>query len=236
MLQAIFRQPRAVLRQAALRRDLLFTAWCLGPLVLIVVAKSVVYDGWRHVYFIYPAFVLLAVRGLRAGVRAWQAAAPASAGRRVGWVAGAALVLSVAHTAIRQVADHPYQYVYFSCLPGPVAAQLFERDYWGVSSGDGLKWIMAHDHHPIITVSDTFPASFPVRNSALLLPPADHARLRFVSHARAQYYIGLYRWHPFPYEATYGTVVHEIRVAGLPILAVLRRPDAAAPVRKSINQ
>ena len=58
-----------------------------------------------------------------------------------------------------------------------------------------------------------------------MLPLADQARLRFVSHAQARYYIGLYRWHPTPYDTTvYGSVVHEIRVAGLPILTVFRRP------------
>ena len=84
---------------------------------------------------------------------------------------------------------------------------------------------MAHDRSAIITVSDTFPMAMPVRNNALLLPLADQARLRFVSQAQAQYYIGLYRWHPTPYDTTvYGSVVHEIRVAGLPILTVFRRP------------
>jgi len=131
--------------------------------------------------------------------------------------------LGVAHTVVLQITTHPYQYAYFSFLPGPTAGRLFERDYWGVSSRDGLAWLLAHDHRPIVTVSDTFPYAFPVRNNALLLPLADQARLRFVSHARARYYLGMYRWHPTPYEAFYGTPVHEIRVNGLPVLTVLRR-------------
>ena len=225
VLRAFFRRPWEELRRVATRRDLLFGAWCVGPLVLIILIRSVVYDGWRHVYFIYPAFVLLAVRGLWAGVQTWRAAPPASATRRLGWVAGAALALGVAHTAVRQVADHPYQYTYFSFLPGSTVARLFERDYWGVSSLDGLAWIMAHDHSASITVSDTVLLVGPVRNNAQLLPLADQARLRFVSHAQARYYIGLYRWHPTPYDTTvYGSVVHEIRVGGLPILTVFRRP------------
>ena len=116
-------------------------------------------------------------------MQVWQAAPPASVARRLGWVAAVALVLGVAHTAIRQVADHPYQYAYFSCVPGPAAARLFERDYWDVSSRDGLAWILAHDHRAIITVSDTFPQVFPIRNNVLPLPAADQARLRFVSDA-----------------------------------------------------
>ncbi|MFC7667507.1 hypothetical protein ACFQT0_08995 [Hymenobacter humi] len=205
------------------RRDLLFGAWWVGPLVLIVVIQSVVYDGWRHVYFIYPAFVLLAVRGLRAGVRGWQAAPRGSAGRRWGLVAGVLLAVGVAHTAARQVADHPHQHSYFGFLPGPVAGQLFERDYWGISALQGLTWVLAHDQRATVAISDTLYSKDFLGNNAQLLPPADRARLRLVPHHQAEYFIGMYRWHPAPYEASYGTAIHEIRVAGLPILTVFRR-------------
>ena len=222
-LRGLLMRPVAWLSQAANRRDLLFGVWLLGPLVLVVAIQSVLYDGWRHVYFIYPAFVLLAVRGLRAGVQAWQAAAPASAARRLGLVAGLLLALGVVHTVFRQVNDHPYQYVYFSFLPGSVAARLFERDYWGVSGRDGLAWVLAHDRRATIAISDTFPHKDLLGNNARLLSAADQGRLRFVPHKQADYFIGLYRWHPAPYEASFGTPVHEIRVAGLPILTVFRR-------------
>ncbi|ALW85141.1 hypothetical protein AUC43_08575 [Hymenobacter sedentarius] len=223
VLRAFFRRPLEFLSRVAGRRDLLFGVWCVGPLVLIALINSVVYDGWRHVYFIYPAFVLLAVRGLRAGVLAWQATAPASAGRRLGMAAGALLAVGVAHTAYRQAADHPYQYTYFSFLPGPAAGRLFERDYWGISARQGLSWVLAHDSSPTVAISDTLYYKDFVGNNALLLVPADRARLRLVPHHRAKYFFGMYRWHPTPYDASYGTPIHEIRVAGLPILTVFRR-------------
>jgi 4-amino-4-deoxy-L-arabinose transferase-like glycosyltransferase len=39
-------------------------ALCLFPIVSVVVLKSVIYDGWRHVYFIYPLLILIATLGL----------------------------------------------------------------------------------------------------------------------------------------------------------------------------
>ncbi|MBF9238645.1 hypothetical protein I2I05_14670 [Hymenobacter sp. BT683] len=223
VLREFFRQPLAMLGRVAGRRDLLFGAWCVGPLVLIVVIQSVVYDGWRHVYFIYPAFVLLAVRGLQAGVAAYQAAGPGSAGRRLGLVAGVLLAAGVAHTAVRQVADHPHQYAYFSFLQGPLAGQLFERDYWGISTVQGLSWVLAHDQRAAVTFSDTLYCKDFIGNNTLLLPAADRARVRLVPHHRAQYFFGMYRWHPAPYEETYGTPIHNIKVNGLPVLTVFRR-------------
>ena len=224
VFRTFFQRPLAFLGRVAGRRDLLFGVWCVGPLVLIILIHSVVYDGWRHVYFIYPAFVLLAVRGLRAGVHAWQATMPASGGRRLGIAAGVLLALGVAHTVFRQIADHPYQYSYFSFLPAPSAAQLFERDYWGISTRQGLSWLLAHDHSATVAISDTLYYKDFVSNNTMLLPAADRARIHLVPHAQAKYFFGMYRWHPAPYEAFYGTAVHEIRVAGLPILTVFRRP------------
>ena len=223
VMRGFFQRPVAFLRSVAGRRDLLWGAWCVGPLVLIVLINSVVYDGWRHVYFVYPAFVLLAVRGLWAGVQAWQAAPRASAGRRLGLLAGVLLALGVGHTVVRQVTGHPHQYAYFSFLPGPVAARLFERDYWGISARQGLSWLLAHDRRATVAVSDTLYYKYFLHNNGLLLPPADRARLRLVPHSQAHYFIGMYRWHPVPYDDSYGTAIHEIRVAGLPILTVFRR-------------
>lgn len=223
VLNGLLARPTAWLRRTTNRRDLLFGAWLLGPLVVIVAIQSVVYDGWRHVYFIYPALVLLAVRGLRAGLQAGRAAAPASGRRPVGWLAGGLLALGGAHTVFRLVHDHPYQYGYFSFLPGRVAERLFERDYWGVSGRDGLAWVLAHDQSATVAISDTLPQKITMRNNALLLPAAQRARLRFVPHAQARYFLGIYRWHPAPYEPQFGTPVHTIRVDDLTILTVFRR-------------
>ncbi|OGX82022.1 hypothetical protein BEN47_05225 [Hymenobacter lapidarius] len=223
VLRGFYQHRVAFLRRATGRRDLLWGAWCLGPLLLIILINSVVYDGWRHVYFIYPAFVLLAVRGLRAGVRTWRAAPQASTNRRLGVVAGTLLAVGLGHTILRMVTDHPHQNTYFSFLPGPVAARLFERDYWGISARQGLGWLLAHDRRATVAVSDTLYYKYFLHNNSLLLPAADRARLRLVPHHQAEYFIGMYRWHPAPYDATYGTAIHEIQVAGLPILTVFHR-------------
>jgi hypothetical protein len=223
VVRKLMQRPLALLRRTSARHDLLFVAWALGPLVLIIAINSVVYDGWRHVYFIYPAFLLLAVRGLRAAVQAWRAAPVGSARRRVGLAAGALLAWCVAHTAYRQAHDHPHQYVYFSFLPGPVAAQLFERDYWGISARQGLNWVLSHDAGATVALSDTLTQRDVLHNNALLLPTAASARLRFVPHAQARYFLGIYRWHPWPYEARFGTPVHDIMVDGMPILTIFRR-------------
>jgi len=46
-----------------------------------------------------------------------------------------------------------------------------------------------------------------------------------VHHSQARYFFGFYRWHPAPYDASYGVPIHEIRAGGLPILTVFRRRE-----------
>ena len=82
---------------------------------------------------------------------------------------------------------------------------------------------MTHDHGTTVTISDTLPQKITLHNNSLLLPAAERARLRFVPHAQARYFLGIYRWHPGPYEPQFGTPVHNIRVDGMTILTVFRR-------------
>lgn len=83
--------------------------------------------------------------------------------------------------------------------------------------------MLAHDAGVAVAISDTLTQRDVLHNNALLLPTAASARLRFVPHAQARYFLGIYRWHPWPYEARFGTPVHHITVDGMPILTIFRR-------------
>lgn len=217
--------PGRWLRRTAARRDLLALAWLGGPLLGFVVLRWAIYDGWRHLYFVYPAFVLLAAQGLGALGRAWWRGR--TTGRpRTAWAAGALLAgvaVGAAHTAWCLVAEHPFQYAYFSFLPGPAIEQNFERDYWGLSTRQGLQWLLAHDPRPHLTVGTDERTELPLLINLKMLAPADRARLRLVPAAEAAYFFTTYRWHPAPYPASAGQPVHTIRVGGAAILTVLRR-------------
>jgi hypothetical protein len=227
LLRDAVRQGGQWLQTAANRQDLLFAAWFGGPVLAVIWFQSVIYDGWRHLYFIYPAFLLLALRGFTA---VWPGGWRLKPGDK--WLImrllriglGMLLVVGVAHTVFRMVRDHPYQNVYFSFLPGPVAERLFERDYWGLSGWEGMRWILAHDPSPQVTVGTDPRATVMLHNSRLLLPPAERARVVMSSAAQARYFLTVYRWHPHPYPASYGREVYQIRVNGNKILSVFERP------------
>ena len=218
--------PRRWLWRTATRRNLLLVAWFGGPLLAVMLLQSTLYDGWRHLYFVWPAMALVAVQGLRAMWRAWRAEASAAAPWRR-WAAGGFVVVLAAgavQVGWRMVAEHPFQYAYFSFLPGKTIEQNFERDYWGLSTKQGLEWVLAHDARPLVPVGMDERTAVTLLINWKMLPVADRARLRIVPAAEAEYYFTIYRWHPGPYPPSVGRPVLSIRVGGAAILTVLRRP------------
>ena len=185
----LLRQPWAALRTTAGQLDLLVAGWLVVPLGLVIFFHSTIYDGWRHLYFIYPALLLLAVRGGRAvaqfGQRGtgWRALALS-----LGALAGAEAVL----TAGRMVAMHPNQQVYFSYLPRRQAEVLFERDYWGLSMRQGLEYLVAHQPKGRLHVYVDHTVLFD--NNKVWLSPADQARLVLGEDSvRGRYFLADYR-------------------------------------------
>ncbi|UOG74745.1 hypothetical protein MTX78_21840 [Hymenobacter tibetensis] len=212
------------LRTPESRTDLLLALWLVAPLLVVMLTHTVVYEGWRHLYYIYPALLLWAVRGVRALVglakqRGW---------RRVvsGTVLGLA-ALETVHTAGRMLQMYPHANVYFSFLPGATAEQLFERDYWCLSYRQGLEWILANDTSKTVTVNAFW--HYPIYNNSLILKPEERARLRFTPNYTARYYLAGYRWHPKPYLDSLGAEVYVIRAGGMKVLSVFKRLPSTPP-------
>ncbi len=57
-------QPRAIFHNTPLRFPFLLLAAFILPVAAVILLGSSLYDGWRHLFFIYAPFCLLAVWGL----------------------------------------------------------------------------------------------------------------------------------------------------------------------------
>ncbi|UOQ71994.1 hypothetical protein [Hymenobacter cellulosilyticus] len=215
---ALLRSGLGTLRTFAGRLDLLFSGWFVLPILMIIVLHSVIYDGWRHMYFVYPGLLLLAVRGV---AWLWEVSRSHALLRRVALglalLAGAEAVL----TTGRMVASHPHQQVYYSFLSAEQAGDLFERDYWGLSFRKGLEWILAHDSASTIPVDCAFPIL--LENNMAILKPEDRSRLQIKPGDRNAYYFASYRTHPQAYPDSMGSELHSIYTNGIKILSVYHR-------------
>jgi hypothetical protein len=118
----------------ALRRAPLWVAGLL-PLVLVIIKNSTLYDGIRHLLFIYPVLVVLAASG-------WVAllTVPRTAWLRYG---GAALLAAgLINVLAFHVRSHPNQTAYFNELVGGPRGAFgkYDQDYWGNCLLEAVAW------------------------------------------------------------------------------------------------
>jgi hypothetical protein len=122
------RRPKALTESRL--RELLFLAWLFLPILSIFVTGAGIYNEWRHVFFIYPAFLLLAVSGLKRIVEWGQARRPL-----VSLAACALVCVQLLATGAWMLRNHSFSFAYFS-LPSTVVDATLQPDrvdYWGLS-------------------------------------------------------------------------------------------------------
>ncbi|MCC3156809.1 glycosyltransferase family 39 protein [Hymenobacter sp. 15J16-1T3B] len=214
----LVRSRLALLRRPEYRLDVLFLGWLLTPVLMVIVLHSVVYDGWRHLYFIYPALLLLALRG---ALLLWRARQESARLHRLAVGLAALAALEAVGTLGRMVLMHPFEQTFFAFLPARVVEQQFERDYWGLSYRAGLQWILAHDAAPRIDIRGA--QHQPLMNNVAVLPAAQRQRLQLNPAAPRAYYLTTYRTHPEPYPDSLGAEVYQLRANGVKILSVFQR-------------
>jgi hypothetical protein len=159
------------------------------PVLSIIVMKSVLYDSWRHMYFIYAPFVLLSAGALHE---------LSAKSRGVGFGAVAVLILPVCWFHFNA---HPFQYVHFNCLTDRHGKEdlrdAYEMDYWGVGYKQGLEYVLAHDTASKIPVSMQ---NLPGEMNYKFLPAEQRKRIKLSPVKEARYFLTNYRWHPQPYD------------------------------------
>ena len=201
------------------QRDLVVLCWFFLPVFGSVVLRPIMYDGWRHLFFVYPALVYLAAVGME--TIATYATAHVGEARKqvVVTVLTVALLLCLAPVVAFMARNHPFEHVYFNRLAGrdmKEIKQRFELDYWGLSYRKALEYIVRSDSAPRIRI---FTTTYPGRVNVAMLPQRDRERLDFVhSDAEADYVMTNYRFHPQDYP--YSREVFSVRVGNASIASV----------------
>jgi hypothetical protein len=199
------------------RQDFLFILLFAVPLAAVIVLNSALYDGWRHLYFIYAPFLLIAMTGA-ARLLGLIEEARVGRERRAALFIAAVILLYVISTSYQMIRYHPFQNVYFNTLAGDKADQNFDLDYWGLSFRRGLEYIVKNDKRPAIGLSaNVLP---PLKNNLIFLDKQDIRRLRPAAIHQADYFITNYRWHPQPYQST--NEVYSISIDNQKILSVFK--------------
>jgi len=210
-----FRNPGLFLTDKLLRNQSLYVIGFFQPLVSVILFHSIIFDAWRHLYFIYPSFILMAIYGLHELFKT-----------RMKWVVVLVIVTGIGWSGEYMISNFPFQNIYFNVLAGkqePEALRKrWELDYWGNSFKQALEYIARTDTSRHITLAVSHPS---VIFNRCMLPPSDSARFIFKGYEndaeRADYFISGYRNHPedYPFQAK---AVYSIRVENSAIATVFK--------------
>lgn len=193
------------------------------PMLIIMLIRPVIYNGWRHAFFIYPGFVLLVLFGIRAvltGIRAF----PDTWLRRLAIAAFMLLAaVQVTEQARFLIISHPYQHVYYNRLAGKTlsdARRLYAMDYWGLSYRQALEAILEMDNRPSIRVLGYHPLL--AEQNLRILTPEQRTRIVIVQKGEPyDYFIHHFR-NDFQETFPDRVMVYAIRIDGALINAVYR--------------
>lgn len=208
----VAKSHRVILRDKMAMNNALFLICFLGPIIAVIAIRSVLYDGWRHMFFIYPAFVMLVVYALNV-VRS----------RLRKQVFTAIALIFFLPVIVFGIRNFPNEHVYFNevmLLSKPEYVRThFEMDYWGVSGRQALEYILQHDTSRSIAISAEH---YLGQTSYDILPLRHRERIRFTPREEADYFMTNYRWHPQDYSELAGRSVYSIRVGKNTIFEVFR--------------
>jgi hypothetical protein len=213
-------RPQQNLQRLDYFLDFLFLAAAGGPICAVIILNSTLYDGWRQLYFIYPAIVLLSVAGLQA-INKKQVLGIPLAG-----LMGILFSVQILFNVSWMIRNHPFQHLYFNSLMTLLSShQRFERDYWGLTDVKGLEFILANDDRHRITIRSLGVTS--VQQAIELLRPQDRKRMILdPSNLESDYVLTNYRFFDgsrFEQPDKVYTVFYEIVIDGSPVLTVYRR-------------
>ena len=154
-------RPIALLRDRETRFRILLLGCIALPVAAAIILKTNIYNDWRHMYFLWAPFCLLAAVGLRCianirlrgGIRKIGARLPVWVrdDRRLHMaqrtLAYGVVAFGLITTATAMAALHPNQHVYFNALthasaPGALAKR-YDMDYWQMSHLQSLEYLLA---------------------------------------------------------------------------------------------
>lgn len=155
----------------------LILLWFFFPLLSSILLNTYVYDEWRHLFFIYPALILLCLVGVSVTSLAFPKKRFRMFPDRAKTLLVIVVLISLFPVGLFMVRYHPHQYVYFNLLAGrdmASAARKFETDYWGLSYKQGLEYLLKLNPSGQIKVLSN---NLPGRLNTLILPRNDRRRI-----------------------------------------------------------
>lgn len=113
--------------------DLFVFSIVFFPILLIILINSTLYSGWRHLYFVYPYIIIIAIYGLNYFKNKFF--------KKIYSKLYILILISFIINISWMYKNHPNQNLYFNYFFKNSFDNLFDLDYWGLSINQNLNFI-----------------------------------------------------------------------------------------------
>ncbi len=173
------------------------------PIISVLILNSVIYDGWRHLYFIYPSLIFIALTGVEIIFHFWKN------NKIINLIIAGIIVHSIFIIGL-MIQLHPYENLYFNSLAGNNLKEIskkYEMDYWCLSYREAMEYITKNDTTSNI---DVYCAEYtPGLDNTNMLNWNDRNRIFVTTEPEiADYFVIAYRYRKAPLK---GNSVFEIK-------------------------
>ncbi len=220
-------KPLSLFQSLSNQIDILSFLYFFLPLCLVIVFNSTLYHGWRHMYFIYPGFLLLAIIGLNLIQEKIGNISNYLTKRIISSTLYVVIGLSLTSSIFFIADNHPNQQVYFNAIAGRHPEKLFDLDYYGLSYKQALDYILQTDSREEIFISTS--STISLINNRMNFPKSEYSRILIVDMDKADYHITNYNWfrrheqfgdflkeaYPFNTEEIFAVKVKDYRIISI---------------------
>jgi|ETNmetMinimDraft_32_1059908.scaffolds.fasta_scaffold28895_2 hypothetical protein len=140
--------------------------------IILLIFKGLGYNGWRHLYFVYPSIIMISLYGLYLFHFIIKS--------KISRIIICSLILfNMIYLGYWNYKFHPYQHVYFNLMFKNKFHNNFEMDYWGLSNRSAIEYIINNNtNYPIKIGTKSFAS---LENSSLIFTDKDKKNF-FITH------------------------------------------------------
>ncbi|NLO62017.1 MAG: hypothetical protein GX099_01135 [Clostridiaceae bacterium] len=124
-IRKFIREKREKTRSTATPYYIMCMVYIWVFLLFVMIKRPILYNSWRHLYFLYGPMIVLAVGAAKSIIDLLKGKMKAVAAGAIGVHLLAMIVIIIL--------SHPFQYVYYNPIAGTDPIQNYEFDYWNVS-------------------------------------------------------------------------------------------------------
>lgn len=176
----VVKTPKQIIANPILKNNLIYLISFVVPIGIVLILRSVIYDGWRHLYFLYAPFILLIVFVL-SKLSTSKMKTPVYV----------ILFGTFIYIGVISIYYFPHQHVFFNRLVSHSPEYIrhhYDMDYWGTSYKQAIEYILENDSSKNISISfaddpgKTNLKAFESYNRTIIVLPEDSAKYHVTTY------------------------------------------------------